>query len=56
LSITVESGENGSLDVLMLSGDKPTLHPRLRERLAGLSARPITRIIWYLGNLLVSHD
>jgi len=45
--------ENGSPDVLLLSGGEPILHPQLR---AELSARPIIRIIWYLGNLLVGHD
>nr|WP_231975941.1 radical SAM protein [Mycobacterium sp. E2462] len=37
--------ENGRLDVVMLSGGEPTLHPHLAELLAELSARPITRIL-----------
>jgi len=37
--------ENGRVDVLMLSGGEPTLHPQLPELLAELSARPITRIL-----------
>lgn len=37
--------ENGRLDVLMLSGGEPSLHPQLSELLAALSSRPITRIL-----------
>jgi uncharacterized radical SAM superfamily Fe-S cluster-containing enzyme len=37
--------ENGRVDVLMLSGGEPTLHPQLPELLAELSARLITRIL-----------
>ncbi|MDF2824165.1 MAG: radical protein [Mycobacterium sp.] len=37
--------ENGRLDVLMLSGGEPTLHPDLAALLDELTARPITRIL-----------
>ena len=37
--------ENGRLDVLMLSGGEPTLHPALPQLLAELVARPIVRIL-----------
>jgi uncharacterized radical SAM superfamily Fe-S cluster-containing enzyme len=37
--------ENGRLDVLMLSGGEPTLHPDLAELLAELTSRPIVRIL-----------
>ncbi len=48
--------ENGRLDVLMLSGGEPTLHPRLSELLAELVTRPITRILINTNGLLVARD
>ncbi len=48
--------ENGHLDVLMLSGGEPTLHPRLPELLAELSARPITRILLNTNGLRIAQD
>ena len=39
------SRENGRIDVLMLSGGEPTIHPFLPELLAELAVRPITRIL-----------
>ncbi len=37
--------EGGKLDVLMLSGGEPTLHPRLHQLLEAAIARPIGRIL-----------
>lgn len=48
--------ENGHLDVLMLSGGEPTLHPELGELLAELVARPITRILVNTNGLLLARD
>src|SRR5436305_1053891 len=39
------SREEGRLDVLMLSGGEPTLHPRLLDILEGALARPVGRIL-----------
>lgn len=48
--------ENGRLDVLMLSGGEPSLHPQLPELLAELSARPITRILLNTNGIRVAQD
>lgn len=48
--------EEGRLDVLMLSGGEPTLHPDLAKLLAELAARPITRILVNTNGLLVAQD
>jgi uncharacterized radical SAM superfamily Fe-S cluster-containing enzyme len=37
--------EGGRLDVVMLSGGEPTIHPQFREILTALAALPITRIL-----------
>jgi 7,8-dihydro-6-hydroxymethylpterin dimethyltransferase len=48
--------ENGRLDVLMLSGGEPTLHPDLPGLLAELTARPITRILVNSNGLRIASD
>lgn len=48
--------ENGRLDVVMLSGGEPTLHPQLPELLAELSSRPITRILLNTNGIRIAHD
>ncbi|UBU18743.1 radical SAM protein [Nonomuraea gerenzanensis] len=48
--------ENGKLDVLMLSGGEPTLHPELKTLLAELSTRPITRILINTNGVLLARD
>lgn len=48
--------ENGKLDVLMLSGGEPTLHPELKTLLAELVRRPITRILINTNGVLVARD
>ncbi len=48
--------ENGRLDVVMLSGGEPTLHPQLAELLAELTARPITRILVNSNGLRIAAD
>ncbi|MEV0306440.1 radical SAM protein [Nonomuraea fuscirosea] len=50
------SRENGKLDVLMLSGGEPTLHPELDRLLAELAERPITRILINTNGVRVARD
>ncbi|WP_066899047.1 radical SAM protein [Mycolicibacterium houstonense] len=48
--------ENGRLDVLMLSGGEPTLHPDLAALLEQLVARPITRILINSNGIRIGSD
>ena len=48
--------ENGRLDVLMLSGGEPTLHPDLAELLDELTSRPITRILVNTNGIRIATD
>ena len=48
--------ENGRLDVLMLSGGEPTLHPALADLLAALVTRPITRILVNSNGVRIATD
>lgn len=48
--------ENGRIDVLMLSGGEPTLHPQLSQLLAELAARPITRILLNTNGIRIATD
>ncbi len=48
--------EGGRLDVLMLSGGEPTLHPQLPELLDALVARPIVRILLNTNGIELSRD
>lgn len=48
--------ENGRLDVLMLSGGEPTLHPELPRLLRELADRPIVRILINSNGVLISRD
>lgn len=48
--------ENGRLDVLMLSGGEPTLHPDLAELLDALTSRPITRILVNTNGIRIATD
>lgn len=48
--------ENGRLDVLMLSGGEPTLHPALAGLLAELVTRPITRILINSNGIRIATD
>jgi 7,8-dihydro-6-hydroxymethylpterin dimethyltransferase len=48
--------EDGRLDVLMLSGGEPTLHPQLRELLDELVARPIVRILINTNGIALARD
>ena len=48
--------ENGRLDVVMLSGGEPTLHPRLAELVEALVARPVVRILLNSNGLRIAQD
>ena len=48
--------ENGRIDVLMLSGGEPTLHPELAELLDAVTARPIVRVLVNTNGLRVATD
>lgn len=48
--------ENGKLDVVMLSGGEPTLHPELDVLLRELAERPIVRILLNSNGVRVARD
>lgn len=48
--------ENGRLDVVMLSGGEPTLHPELPRLLEELTARDIHRILINTNGVLLARD
>jgi len=48
--------ENGKLDVVMLSGGEPTVHPGLADLLDELVRRPVTRILVNSNGLLIARD
>lgn len=48
--------ENGRLDVLMLSGGEPTLHPDLARLLDELYQRPIVRILINSNGVRIARD
>jgi hypothetical protein len=50
------SREDGRLDVLMLSGGEPTLHPHLAELLTEVAARPVVRVLLNTNGLRVARD
>ncbi len=48
--------EDGSLDVLMLSGGEPTIHPQLQQILDGALARPVHRILINTNGLRIARE
>jgi len=50
------SRENGRIDVLMLSGGEPTLHPELTELLREVAARPVVRVLVNTNGVKLARD
>lgn len=48
--------DGGSLDVVMISGGEPTLHPQLPALIGELVGRPIVRILLNTNGLRLAHD
>jgi hypothetical protein len=48
--------EGGRLDVVMVSGGEPTMHPEVERLLDALAARPIVRILLNTNGLRLAHD
>ena len=48
--------EGGRLDLVMLSGGEPTLHPRLEEITDGLLERNVTRVVVNTNGIRVARD
>jgi uncharacterized radical SAM superfamily Fe-S cluster-containing enzyme len=48
--------ENGHLDVLMISGGEPTIHPQILELLREAAARPIVRILLNTNGIRIARD
>ncbi|MGC1381210.1 MAG: radical SAM protein [Candidatus Baltobacteraceae bacterium] len=48
--------EDGRLDVVMLSGGEPTVHPRIRELIERLCALPITRILLNTNGVRLANE
>ena len=50
------SREHNRLDVLMISGGEPTLHPQFEELIEAAVARPIVRILVNTNGLRIARD
>ncbi len=48
--------ENGKLDVVMLSGGEPTVHPQIREMIDRLIAMPITRVVVNTNGIRLANE
>jgi uncharacterized radical SAM superfamily Fe-S cluster-containing enzyme len=48
--------ENGRLDVVMVSGGEPTVHPQIREMLSELAQLQITRILLNTNGIRLASD
>ncbi len=53
---TAVARENGRLDVVMLSGGEPTVHPQFREVLDALVEFPVTRILVNTNGIRLAND
>lgn len=53
---TAIARENGRLDVVMLSGGEPTVHPHFRELLEALVSLPVTRILVNTNGIRLAND
>ena len=50
------SREGGRLDVVMISGGEPTIHPEITTILAEISARPVNRILLNTNGIRIAQD
>ena len=50
------SRESGTLDVVMISGGEPTIHPEILTILTELAARPINRILLNTNGIRIAQD
>jgi len=48
--------ENGRLDVVMLSGGEPTVHPQIRETIEALCALPISRVVVNTNGIRLANE
>jgi uncharacterized radical SAM superfamily Fe-S cluster-containing enzyme len=48
--------EGGKIDVLMLSGGEPTVHPEIVEIIRQATARPVTRVLLNTNGVRISKD
>jgi uncharacterized radical SAM superfamily Fe-S cluster-containing enzyme len=48
--------ENGRIDVLMVSGGEPTVHPQIVELLSEVIRRPIVRVLLNTNGLRIARD
>lgn len=48
--------ENGRLDVVMLSGGEPSIHPQIREMVDRLIALPITRVVINTNGIRLANE
>ncbi|MDE2571585.1 MAG: radical SAM protein [bacterium] len=48
--------ENGRLDIVMLSGGEPTVHPQLREIVERLATLPVTRVVINTNGIRLAAD
>lgn len=55
LDVCIER-EGGRLDVLMLSGGEPTIHPDIIEIIEQATARPVTRVLLNTNGLRLARD
>jgi len=48
--------EGGALDVVMISGGEPTVHPQIVDAIEALAAKPITRILLNTNGTRIASD
>ncbi|HEY8312709.1 MAG TPA: radical SAM protein [Candidatus Baltobacteraceae bacterium] len=48
--------ENGRLDVVMLSGGEPTVHPQITDMIERLIALPVTRVVVNTNGIRLAND
>lgn len=53
---TAIAREGGRLDVVMISGGEPTVHPQIRELIERLAPLPITRILLNTNGIRIAND